>query len=370
MVYNEIKDVIRQFRFEGKYIGAEELHSGNVNNTYRLFYNTQDGGKSDYVLQQINTYAFKRPEEVMHNILAVTAHLRRSMLDAGEDPDNRVLTCIPTRTGEFMYRDGQGRYWRAYRYIHSAFAYDRVEKPEHFREAGRAFGEFQRMLSDFPAEDLYDTIPHFHDTRRRFYAFVAAVAEDKVGRVADLEQEIDFFFDRRKRMSRIVRRIEDGRIPLRVTHNDTKINNIMIDEKTGRAVCVIDLDTVMAGSALFDYGDAIRFGASTAAEDEPDTSRISLDLNLFREFTAGFLSEVGDLLTEEEIRCLPLSIETMTCELAMRFLTDYIEGDVYFRVKSPDHNLIRAHAQMKLLEDVESKNEQMHAIIDELIAGR
>lgn len=370
MLYNEIKEVIRHFCFEGRYIGAEELHSGNVNGTYRLFYNTADGGKSDYILQQINTYAFKRPEQVTSNIVRVTEHLRKTMEAAGEDPDNRVLTCIPTRDGEFMYHDNQDRYWRAYHYIHSAFAFDRVEKPEHFREAGRAFGEFQRMLSDFSAEDLYETIPHFHDTRRRFYTFVASVAEDKVGRVAELDKEIDFFFDRRKMMSAIVRRIEDGRIPVRVTHNDTKINNIMIDEVTGKAVCVIDLDTVMAGSALYDYGDAIRFGASTADEDEPDTSKISLDLNLFREFTAGFLSEVGDLLTEEEIKCLPLSIKVMTCELAMRFLTDYIDGDLYFRVKSPEHNLIRAHAQMKLLEDVESKTDEMSAIIDELIAGR
>ena len=370
MLYNEIKEVIRHFCFEGKYTGSEELHSGNVNGTYRLFYNTADGSKSDYILQRINTYAFKKPEQVTSNIVRVTEHLRRKLESVGINTDNRVLHCIPTKDGEFMYHDGEDRYWRAYKYIHNAFAYDRVEKPEHFREAGRAFGEFQRMLSDFAAEDLHETIPYFHDTRRRFYAFVASVAEDKVGRVAELEREIDFFFDRRKMMSAIVRRIADGRIPVRVTHNDTKINNIMIDKDTGKAVCVIDLDTVMAGSALYDYGDAIRFGASTADEDEPDTSKIGLDLNLFREFSAGFLSEVGSLLTEEEIRCLPLSIKVMTCELAMRFLTDYIDGDLYFRVRSPEHNLVRARAQMKLLEDVESKTEQMSAIIDELIADR
>jgi len=370
MLYNEIKEVIRQFRFEGKYFGVEELKSGNVNGTYQLFFSKPDGTRSDYILQRINTYAFKKPEQVTENIVRVTEHLRRTMLSMGENPENRVLTCIPTREGEFMYCDKQNRYWRAYHYIHHAFAYDRVEKPEHFREAGRAFGEFQRMLSDFSAEDLYETIPYFHNTRKRFYAFVAAVDEDKVGRVAELDKEIDFFFDRRKMMSAIVRRIEDGRIPVRVTHNDTKINNIMIDEDTGKAVCVIDLDTVMAGSALYDYGDAIRFGANTAAEDEADVSKVGLDLNLFREFSAGFLSEVGDLLTEEEIRCLPLSIKVMTCELAMRFLTDYIDGDLYFRVNSPEHNLIRARAQMKLLEDVESKTEQMDAIIQALIAGK
>lgn len=370
MVYNEIKNVLREFRFEGKYARVEELHSGNVNNTYHLYYNCPDGSQAEYVLQQINTYAFKKPELVMDNIVKVTEHLRQTMEAAGEDTDNRVLTCIPTKNGGYMFCDNQNRYWRAYTYIRNAVAYDRVEKVEHFYEAGRAFGEFQRMLSDFTVDELHETIPAFHDTRRRFYAFVAAVAEDKAGRVADLEKEIDFFFDRRKMMTRIVRRIEAGRIPLRVTHNDTKINNIMIDTDTGRAICVIDLDTVMAGSALYDYGDAIRFGANTAAEDEVDTSKISMDLELFKQFTAGFLSEVGDLLNEEEIKNLPLGIEVMTCELAMRFLTDYIDGDLYFKVKSPDHNLIRAHAQMKLLEDVESKVDEMQAFIDELLAKR
>lgn len=306
----------------------------------------------------------------MSNIVRVTEYLRGVLAEAGEDSENRVLTCIPTVTGEFMFRDDQNRYWRAYRYIHDAVAYDRVEKPEHFYEAGRAFGEFQRMLGGFPVNELYDTIPNFYDTRKRFYTFVASVAEDRAHRVAELDSEIDFFFDRRKMMSEIVRKIESHEIPLRVTHNDTKINNIMLDAQTGRAVCVIDLDTVMAGSALYDYGDAIRYGASTADEDEPDTSKIDLNMDLFREFTRGFLSEVGDLLTEAELKCLPLSLKVMTCELAMRFLTDYIDGDVYFKVNSPDHNLIRAHAQMKLLERIEEKYDQICAITEEIIRNR
>ena len=366
MVYNQIKNVLQHFRFEGRYSHVEELVSGNVNNTYHLYYVCPDGHMEEYVLQQINTYAFKQPEQVMSNIVRVTQYLREKLESDGESAENRVLTCIPTKDGDYMYCDSQNRYWRAYLYIRHAVAYDRVEKPEHFYETGRAFGEFQRMLSDFPAGELYETIPHFHDTRRRFYTFVAAVAEDKAGRVAELEHEIDFFFDRRKMMSSVVNKIESGEIPLRVTHNDTKINNIMIDADSGRAVCVIDLDTVMAGSALYDYGDAVRFGACTAAEDEPDTSRIHLDLDLFRQFTAGFLAGVGNQLTDEEIRCLPLGLKVITCELAMRFLTDYIDGDLYFKVNSPQHNLIRARAQMKLLEDIEGKYDQLCAIINGL----
>lgn len=369
MVYNDIKHVLKQFKFEGKFMNVEELTSGNINNTFRLFYATPDGGQKEYILQQINTYAFKKPEEVMSNMARVTAHIEKAVIGAGENPDRRVLHLVSTKGGSWMYRDNENRCWRAYNFIDHARAYDRPEKLEHFQECGRAFGEFQKMLFDFPAEELYETIPNFHNTRKRFYDFVAAIAEDKGGRVRFLEEEIDFFFDRRKMMSQVVGMIERDEIPLRVTHNDTKMNNVMIDEESGKALCVIDLDTVMPGSVLYDYGDAVRFGASTAAEDEPDTSKIALDMDLFRAFTKGFISEVKGSLTENEMKMLPLGVKIMTCELAMRFLTDYIDGDLYFKVRSPEHNLIRAHAQMKLLEDVETKYEQMCAVIDELIAG-
>lgn len=367
MVYNEIKHVLSQFQFQGTYQRAEEIVSGNVNNTYHLFYRAEDGSALEYVLQQINGYAFRRPDIVMRNITLVTEHLRRRLEGEGISPERRILQFIPTTTGAMFFVDEQGRSFRAYRYVDRAFAYDRVENPRHFYEAGCAFGQFQRLLTDFPVEQLEETIPDFHNTPKRFLQFVRAAEEDRAGRAAAVEEEIDFFFDRRKMMGGIVKRIQSGEIPLRVTHNDTKINNVLIDQETERAICVIDLDTVMPGSALYDFGDAIRFGASSADEDEEDLSRIYLDMEKFRMFTQGFLSQVNGFLSPEEIRLLPLGVKVITCELAMRFLTDYIDGDLYFKVRSPEHNLIRARAQMQLLRDMEARDEEMDGIIREIL---
>lgn len=366
MLYNSIKHVLPVFAFKGRYRMIEELLSGNINNTYHLVY-YDDGVERHYTLQHVNGYVFKDPAIVMHNIEKVTAHLKASLIADGIDPHRRVLDIIPTKTNDTMFRDRDGSYWRAYTFVDNATAYDKVRKPEHFYEAGRGFGEFQRRLCDFPTDELYDTIPDFHNTTKRFYAFVQSVANDQAGRVAELEEEIEFFFEHRKMMNEIVKKLTSGELAWRVTHNDTKINNVMIDNTTDKAICVIDLDTVMAGSSLYDYGDAIRYGASTAAEDEADLDKISLDMELFTLFTKGFLSETNGFLPKEELRLLPLGIKVITCELAMRFLMDYIDGDLYFKVRSPDHNLIRARAQMKLLTDIESKYDQMLEIIDKLV---
>ncbi len=365
MLYNEIKHVLPEFRFEGKYQSVEELHSGNINFTYHLVY--QSGGRAlHYTLQHINNYVFKEPAKVMHNIERVTGHLRDRLVAEGMNPKRHVLELVPARDGKALYKDAEGGFWRAYHFIENATAYDQVEKPGQFFEAGRGFGMFQRRLFDFPAEELFETIPSFHHTTRRFYAFVQSVADDRAGRVAELEDEIEFFFERRRMMGQIVKKLADGSLPVRVTHNDTKVNNVMIDDATGEAICVIDLDTVMPGSSLYDYGDAIRFGASTAAEDEPDTSKIALDMDKFYEFTRGFFQETKGFLTKEELLLMPLGAKVMTCELAMRFLTDYIDGDLYFKVKSPEHNLVRARAQMKLLTDIEEKYDQMTDFVTRL----
>ncbi len=367
MIEQDLERVIRQFLFEGRFDSVEELHSGNINHTYQLTYRQNSGDEKRYILQQINTYAFKRPQEVMSNILLVTQHLQRAYERKGLDSNRRVLKLIPTLENGWMYRSEEDHFWRAYEYISDAFAYDRPERPEHFMEAGRAFGNFQKMLFDFPAEQLYETIVDFHNTPKRFRDFEAAVKADRVGRVKGLEREIDFFFQRQAMMSKVVEMINSGEMPLRVTHNDTKMNNVMLDAKTGEGLCVIDLDTVMPGSVLYDYGDAIRFGASTAAEDEADTSKIHLDMDLFRAFTQGFVAEVKDALTPVELELLPFGIKLMTCELAMRFFTDYIDGDRYFIVRSREHNLIRARAQMKLLEDVEDKFDDLSSVMEKLI---
>ncbi len=367
MIYNEIKHILREFAFQGKYVSAEELTSGNINSTYALTYEQSDGSIKHYILQRINTVAFKNPHELMTNIQLVVNHITAAMARSKVDCDRRTLEFISNKQGGYIYRDENNRYWRSYVFIENARAYDSIEDPKHFYEAGRGFGEFQKYLSDFPSEKLAATIPDFHNTTKRFYAFVAAVAEDKAGRVSALEKEIDFFFDRRKMMNKIIALTEAGVLPERVTHNDTKLNNVLIDNDTGKALCVIDLDTVMPGSILYDYGDAIRYGASTAAEDEPDLSKIGVDMELFRLFTDGFVSEIAHTITDEEIKNLPLGVLVITCELAMRFLTDYINGDEYFKVKYPEHNLVRARAQMKLLEEFEEKYEEMQTYVCKLL---
>lgn len=363
MIYNDIKHILKQFSFQGKYISAEELTSGNINSTYVLTYEQTDGSTKHYVLQKINTVAFKNPQELMTNIQLVVDHITAAMARSKVDCDRRTLEFVCSKQGSYIYHDDNNQYWRSYVFIDDARAYDSIENPQHFYEAGRGFGEFQKYLFDFPADKLTATIPDFHNTTKRFYAFVAAVAEDKAGRVSSLEKEIDFFFDRRKMMNKILALTDAGVLPERVTHNDTKLNNVLIDNTTGKALCVIDLDTVMPGSILYDYGDAIRYGACTAAEDEPDLSKIGVDMNLFRLFTDGFVSEIANTITDDEIKNLPLGVLVITCELAMRFLTDYINGDEYFKVKYPEHNLVRAHAQMKLLEEFEAKYDEMQAYV-------
>jgi len=364
---SRLRAAIDRFEFDGELVGCEEITNGNVHRSYHLTYAAPDGGTREYVLQHMNTFAFKRPEEVMENVDLVTKHLAASMRKRGENPDNRVLHVVPVKGGGILLLDEDGNTWRAYDFITHAMTRNYADSPDQFREVGVAFGEFQTMLSDFPIKRLHDTIPYFHDTRRRLEAFERSVATDAKGRAAEVAEEIAFVRARKEAMCRIVDMIGAGELPLRVTHNDTKINNVMLNVDTGKAQCVIDLDTVMAGSSLYDFGDAIRFGASTALEDERDLSKVGLDLELFSSFAEGYISRTASGLTDRELENLSLGALVMTFEVGLRFLTDYLDGDVYFNIDYPDHNLIRARCQFKLLTDMEAKRGEMDAIVRRLI---
>ena len=366
MIHNEaVMSIAAQFELGGTPVDIKEMTSGNINRTYRL--RMEEGASAPYfVLQRINTVAFKDPAALMNNIGLVTTHIRRGYEAKGLDPTRRVLTFAAAKNGTLLYTDPEGGAWRAYAYVDGVTAYDSIESAGLFYEAGRGFGEFQTMLADFPAEQLAETIPHFHNTARRYETFLASVERDAAGRVGELTEEIEFFRSRRALMSSIVEKL-GAELPLRVTHNDTKLNNVLMDNETGKALCIIDLDTVMPGSALYDFGDAVRYGACTAAEDEPDTAKIGFDMTLFEAFTRGFVEATAGNLTDREIRLLPLGVAVITCELALRFLTDYIDGDVYFKTAYEGHNRIRARAQMKLLTEVEAKLDEMYAFVEGLL---
>ena len=366
MAYNDIKAILPRFQFQGRYVRATELTSGNINSTYVLEY--QQGNTTHmYTLQQVNTYVFRDPIGVMQNIALVTDHLKAAMERTGGSAHRQVLELVRTVDNKVMFQDRKLGVWRAYTYISDALALDVVERPEQLEEVGRAFGRFQSKLADFPAEKLSETILNFHNTTKRFYAFVRALDENKAGRINEVEEEIEFLFDRRRMLGEIVRLLDNQVIPLRVTHNDTKANNVLLDSETGRALCVIDLDTVMPGSSLYDYGDGVRFGASTAKEDEEDTSIIGLDMEKTRAFTRGFIEETAGILSDEELYRLPLGVKVLTGELAMRFLTDYLDGDLYFKVNSPRHNLVRARAQMALLRDIERREDELQELVHKYV---
>lgn len=331
--------------------------SGHINDTFLV------KERKYYILQRMNRNIFSNPGQVMENILGVTTFLKEKIRKNGGDPDRETLTVISTKAGEPIYWDAQGDCWRMYYMIEDAVSYDRVETERDFYESAVAFGNFQQMLSDYPAETLHETIPGFHDTKARYEVFLQAVEADICGRVKDVEKEIAFFRERKETACVLGEMLAAGEMPLRVTHNDTKLNNIMMDKETGRGICVIDLDTVMPGLAVHDFGDSIRFGASTGAEDETDLSKVSCDLHLFQLYVEGFLKGCDGSLTETEVAMLPMGAKVMTYECGMRFLTDYLQGDTYFKIHREGHNLDRCRTQMKLVADMEEKWEQMEEIV-------
>ena len=348
-------EIVYSFRLPAQPASCEPHGEGHVNRTYlvRLVNGEQ------YILQRVSRAAFHDIPGLMENIAAVT-----KFLAARTDDPRAAMRLVPATDGKDWYVDGEGEYWRMYAFIENSVCLQSPERPEDFYQSAVAFGSFQRMLRDFPAETLHETIPDFHNTPDRYRKFRAALEADAAGRAKDVRREIDFALAREKNASALQNLLRAGKLPLRVTHNDTKLNNVMLDVKTHKALCVIDLDTVMPGLAAYDFGDSIRFGASTASEDEKDLGKVSLDLDLYRTFTEGFVTACAGL-TDAELDSLPLGAKLMTLECGVRFLTDYLEGDHYFAVARPEHNLDRARTQFKLVADMEQKWDAMCSIVQE-----
>lgn len=351
----EKKELIEQFQVEQDVVSIEPYGSGHINHTYLA--EMSEGKK--YILQGINTTIFKNTDELMENIINVTSYLREEIIRTGGDPKRETLTVVMTKNGKSYYTDEDGSKWRVYEFIEGAQTFDAVESKEDFYQSAVAFGKFQAQLANFPADTLHETIPNFHNTAKRYQDFEKAVEADVKGRAAEVQEEIAFVRARKGEVSELHDMLAKGELPLRVTHNDTKLNNIMIDSKTHQAICVIDLDTVMPGLSAHDFGDAIRFGANTAAEDEPDVSKVSLSLELFEIYVKGFLEGCGGRLTPNEVKALPMGAKMMTLECGMRFLADYLEGDVYFKIAREKHNLDRCRTQFALVADMEKKWQQM-----------
>ena len=346
--------IYRHFALEGKPIRCERYGNGHINHTCLLVTDKPHA----YILQGLNTSIFKDVPSLMRNLIAVTDHLRK------QDSDPRhVLTLVPTVDGQPYLATETGEYWRVYEFITDSLCLDKAENADDLRQSGIAFGHFQNQLADFPAETLTEIIPGFHDTPNRYAQLKRAMRENRAGRQQEVQHELEFYLAHEDEASILMDMCRRGELPLRVTHNDTKLNNVMLDSKLRTPLCVIDLDTVMPGLAANDFGDSIRFGASTAAEDEKDLRKVTLSLELFEAYTHGFLSACGKRLTSNEMETLSLGAKLMTLECGVRFLTDYLNGDIYFHVSRPEHNLDRARTQMKLVEDMETKWDHMQKIV-------
>lgn len=353
-----IKDILNEFNLNAD---AESFGNGHINDTYIV------KGNPKHTVQKINTFVFKNPEKLMDNVEAVTNHLKKKIVENGGDPERETLTVVKTKDGKNFVKDGDDCY-RCYIFVDDVDVIEDNATPEDLYEAAYAYGKFMNMLADFPAHQLHETIVDFHNTVKRYNDFENSVNADKAGRAKSVAEEIKFVQDRKDYAGVVVNAMKEGKIPLKVTHNDTKLNNVLFDKKTHKGLCVIDLDTVMPGSALYDFGDALRFAGSTGSEDEQDLSKIEFDLEKFKMFTKGFIDSAKDSLNDYEIELLPFSIMLMTYECGMRFLADHLDGDVYFKVHREGHNLDRCRTQFKLVADMEAKKQQMDDIVKEIIS--
>ena len=349
--------ILRQFCLDAEPASCTPYGCGHINRTYLV---ATAGGRC-YILQKINHHTFRDVAGLMENIELVTEHLRR------KSPDPRsVLTLIRTKDGK-SYLEADDGYWRVFRFVEDSICLQQPESDADFYESAVGFGTFQQLLSDFPAEKLHETIPNFHNTPDRYRAFHETLTRDPMHRAAQVQPEIEFALARQAEMAALQNALDAGELPLRVTHNDTKLNNILMDAKTGKARAIIDLDTIMPGSMLFDFGDSIRFGASTALEDEKDLDKVHFSTELFRAYAEGFVGKVRDSITDKEAELLAFAGNMMTMECGMRFLADYLAGDTYFATKYPEHNLVRARTQIKLVQEMEQKADEIRAIVDDVM---
>lgn len=357
-ISGELLKVAEEFFNVEKIISIKPIDSGHINTTYMITM-----PETKYILQQINTHVFYSPFGLMHNVIEVTDYIRKKVIYEGKDPNRAVLNIVNSRCNQNIVIRND-KYWRCMQYIDGATTYEIIETPKMFYEVGRAVGEFQNLLLDFHTRILDDTIKHFHDTPYRYERFKNTVKLDNCNRVKNCQEEIDFINSHSDVFPFITDRLAKKLIPQRVTHNDTKLNNVMIDNVTGKALCLIDLDTVMKGSLLYDYGDALRIGASTAVEDESDLSKVGINLELIKEFTLGFLEETKESITKNEVIALYEGYLVMTLEISMRFLDDYLDGDQYFRVNDDEHNLRRARNQIKLVKEIEANERNIKDVIN------
>ena len=358
-----IAQILAAYALPGTVADVARHGKGHINDTFCVVCKTPEGGTARFILQRLSQAAFPHPEEVMENFVGITSYLRREILAEGGDPLRETLSLVKTGDGADFVTDAEGRAWRLMPFIENAECYQSAT-PELFAASGRAFGRFQYMLRDYPARTLHETIPHFHDTESRFEQFLAALEADKMNRAEGVSPEIQFILRRKADCGVALRALREGKLPLRVTHNDTKLNNILIDRDTHEGICIIDLDTTMPGLAINDFGDSIRFGANHCMEDEQDLTKVNFDISLYEVFTRGFLEGARGSLTSAELEYLPWGARLMTLECGIRFLTDYLDGDHYFHdISRPRQNLDRARTQMKLVKDMEEQFDAMGAVV-------
>jgi len=365
-----IAHIANQFAIEGEFVQGEEIESGHINSTYRATFETADGGRQRYILQRINEKVFKDPVAVMRNVECVTRHINWKVLRVKKDLGGQTLNLYPGRGGRSWVIGPNGGVWRCYNSIEGCVTYDIIENTRQAYQAARAFGSFQDLVSDLPASEIEETIPDFHHTRKRFERLMRVADADPHGRAGSVGEELEFVRRREESVDVVLDLLATHAIPRRITHNDTKINNVMIDADTDEAVCVIDLDTVMPGASLYDFGDLVRTATSPAAEDERDLSKVVMQMPMFEALVDGYMDAAHEFLNEAETEHLAFSGKLITLETGMRFLTDFLEGDVYFKTHREGHNLDRCRTQFKLVAEIERQQDLMERFVGKVKKGR